>query len=412
MTDQSITINHLSRVEGEATFQLSFDAHSGAPLVALEIFEPPRFFEGFLVGRSYSEIGDIVARICGLCPVSHTLCALQAIEQAMGVEVSEQTKRLRQLMSMSQLVSSHLVHLYALALPDYLGSKKISELLELSGASVARLLEMKTAANELTAAIGGRAIHPVAAVVGGFTKIPDSKKLDTLRETLFNIKPLAQETLSLFSSLKYPDFENPKEYVSVESGYLISNNGLRLDPQDYRTEFIETETGYAMAKKSSMTSRPVLFATGALARINNAFQSNGYIRSIAAEIGLNLPSDNPFHNNIAQAIEIITGINECVDLLSEFELKADDAQVRVSSGVGACVFEAPRGVLYHYYEINNRGLIEKADIVTPTAHNFAAIEDDLLHLAATFRGMPHLTLKRDCGELIRAYDPCFSCSVH
>ncbi len=416
---REIYVDYLARVEGEANILIKF-GENGTEELKLKIFEPPRFFEGFLIGRSFEEVGDIVSRICGICPISHMTTAILAIENACGIKISEQTRILRKILSMSQIAASHIIHLYMLVLPDYFHKNSVIEMIPEFKKDIDSFVRMKEVLNGLTALIGGRALHSVTHMSGGFTQIPDVDHLKSFINKLENIKPDIEKMLMLISRLDYPSFHQQSEYVCIDNnaeyavnhGRIISSKGMNIDIGEYNDCFEETQVGYAMAKKTVIKQRSSLMS-GALARLNLKFNKlNSETKTLAEEIELNIPDFNPFHNNIAQAIETHHFVEECIRLLKEVDLVDESRVRRFSPGEGGAVTEAPRGLLYHWYQINRRGIVEKANIVTPTSHNFSNIEKDLHAFVDKFKYLPTHELKLNCEKLVRAYDPCFSCSVH
>ncbi len=417
---KKIQLDYIARVEGETNLTLKHG--TGAPVeVRLDIFEPPRFFEGFLVGRKYDEVGDITSRICGICPISHMTTAIQAVESAMGIEPSPQTKQIRRLMCVSQNVASHIIHLYMLALPDYVGYPGFLPMIPDFPREAQDFLAMKSAMNRVAAVIGGRALHPVAMVVGGFTKIPTRSDLDGLAKGIEEVLPLARRTVERIHGLRYPDLRSDSEYMglredgifAVNDGRIVSTRGIDLQVQDYLSFFQEHQQSYGMAKKS-LTRDGNTFMVGALARMNLKFdQYHEKTREIASGLGIAPPDTNPFHNNLAQSLELYDGMIECLRLLEEIRPEKESPRVRINDGEGLAVTEAPRGLLMHAYGIDKKGSVTKANLVTPTAHNFANIEKDLHSLAQQFPDRDELgNLEMKCKQLVRAYDPCFSCSVH
>lgn len=416
---RKIEIGYVARVEGEAGLKIKVSVGQVKELV-LDVWEPPRFFEGFLVGRKYYEVPDLVARICGICPVSHMLTALKALEKALGINPSQQTKSLRRLMALSQILASHLVHLYMLALPDYLGYESVVGMMPDYGQEIGRLLRMKTVANDLTRAIGGRALHPVTTVVNGFTRLPSIGELRRLAEALKGIKEDALETVRLFANLPYPDLQSRSEYVALRNperyafteGRVVSSEGLDFAEGEYGDYFQEEQVPYAMAKRSVVKGGGA-FRVGALARVNlNFHQLSEVAKEAAGEVGFETPSHNPFHNNLAQALEVLHCVDECVSIIEGLDLKEEERAFAVRAGEGGAITEAPRGLLYHKYCINDKGVVEGANIVTPTAHNVFNMEKDLRELAPSLLDLSEKEAALRCEKLIRSYDPCFSCSVH
>jgi coenzyme F420-reducing hydrogenase alpha subunit len=413
----TIEIKYMARVEGEADLTVELN---GEPSLQLRIFEPPRFFEGFLVGRKYDEVGDIVSRICGICPVSHMTTAILAVEQAAGIEVSEQTTVLRRLLCLSQIVASHLVHLYALAMPDYHGYPGMVQMQESLGPNIIRYLRMKEAMNRLTGLIGGRALHPVTHMPGGFTSVPDPREFAEVLERLRSIREDAAAAVRDVANFAIPEFHadcanlalhDPREYA-IDGGRIVSDKGLDVPVGDYEMHFRESEVPYAFAKQSTLADGSVL-RVGALARLNNKFeQLQDRTKSLAREAGLPRPSDNPFHNNLAQSLEVVDAIEQCIRLMESTTLHEEERFAAAQAGEGAAITEAPRGLLYHQYRLDRRGVVEQAKIVTPTSHNFRVIERDLHSLVGRHRDLEAQKLRLLCEQLVRAYDPCFSCSVH
>lgn len=424
---RKIEIGYVARVEGEAGLKIKVSVGQVPALspvevkeLVLDVWEPPRFFEGFLVGRKYYEVPDLVARICGICPVSHMLTALKALEKALGINPTQQTKSLRRLMALSQILASHLVHLYMLALPDYLGYESVVGMMPDYGQEIGRLLRMKTVANDLTRAIGGRALHPVTTVVNGFTRLPSIGELRRLAEALKGIKEDALETVRLFANLPYPDLQSRSEYVALRNperyafteGRVVSSEGLDFAEGEYGDYFQEEQVPYAMAKRSVVKGGGA-FRVGALARVNlNFHQLSEVAKEAAGEVGFETPSHNPFHNNLAQALEVLHCVDECVSIIEGLDLKEEERAFAVRAGEGGAITEAPRGLLYHKYCINDKGVVEGANIVTPTAHNVFNMEKDLRELAPSLLDLSEKEAALRCEKLIRSYDPCFSCSVH
>ncbi len=435
-----IETGYLGRVEGEAG--VSFRIEDGRLTeLRINIWEPPRFFEGMLVGRRYDEVPDIVARICGICPVSHMLTSIRAIEKAIGFEPGPETIAARKLMAYSQIASSHLVHLVMLALPDYEGDGKDSlmEVLRLPEMEKRDLLKkfmrVKEALNGITRAFGGRALHPVSMVVGGFTSLPGKKDIDGLLSALESAEGDIEDIAGMMSELKLPRFESASVMVSlseeggyaVNSGRIVSGAGLGGLEDEYEQLFEEKETLYSNAKKTAFKNGGQIM-TGALARVR--LQSRWLVhkaRKMAAPLVEGPPNKNTFQNITAQAVELLHFWQECKELLGAAAASLEGGRQRslrggppAREGKGSALTEAPRGLLYHCYEIDRTGTVRKANIVTPTAHNYLAMEQDLSRLIEQSgpmeqnKDMPEeeKRLKTLAGMLIRAYDPCFSCSVH
>jgi coenzyme F420-reducing hydrogenase alpha subunit len=414
-----ININYIARVEGEASVKVEIKDGRVKDL-KLNIWEPPRFFEGFLFDRRFDEVPDIVSRICGICPVSHMTTSIRALEKALGFSPSPDIIQIRKIMALSQILASHLVHLYMLAMPDYYRLYSIADMLPRFRSEIKRLIKIKEVVNNITALFGGRALHPVVMVVGGFTNLPSRDLVGKMIKELESIKTDAQEVLKVISELPCPDLTSNSEYVSISipSGYavnegsIISSNGINIKEDEYYSVFGETEVPYSNAKRTVIKGRGGLMS-GALARLNLKFDMlHEEAKRAAKEIGYNVPDYNPFHNNLAQAIEIVHGISECLELLEGLPMKKAEIQIKVREGEGFAATEAPRGLLCHHYVLNRRGVVEKANIITPTAHNFLSIEENLERLVQQYISDKKEEIILKCEMLVRAYDPCFSCSVH
>ena len=410
-----IDIHYIARVEGEGS--VKFEIKDGKLRnLRLTIWEPPRFFEGFLVGRKYDEVPDIVSRICGICPVSHMTTSINALEKAMGVSPSPEIKQLRTIMELSQIAASHIVHIYALVLPDYHRLDMLSGL----DNEIRRLIKMKEAVNAVTALFGGRALHPVTMVVGGFTKVPPKDKIELLIQQLGEIKDDALETVKMAYGLARPELQGDVEYVAlvnedeyaVNEGIIATSSGLKTDLSGYYSFFEERQVPYANAKRTTMKGkRPIM--VGALSRLHlKSALLHPEAKKAAASVGFTPSEHNPFFNIIAQAIEVVHCVYACSELLRGLDCRETLLKVTQKEGTGAAMTEAPRGLLYHEYQVNKRGVIEKANLVTPTAYNFHGLEENLKKLVSDNIDKSADELSFLCEMLVRAYDPCFSCSVH
>jgi sulfhydrogenase subunit alpha len=342
--------------------------------------------------------------------------SIRAVEKAIGFTPTEEIIRLRKIMSLSQIASSHIVHLYVLALPDYYGLPIITGMQK----EIERLLRIKDVLNRLTAVFGGRALHPVAMVVGGFTSLPSKESIGGVIEGLESIKGDIRETLTMIAGLEYPELEADAEIVAlsgkdgykINKGTITSDKGLNLSEDDYDSAFEESELSYSNAKRTIVKGRGALFV-GALSRLNlNLQHMHPEAIKAAQEVGFTPPVTNPYYNNVAQAIETIHCLYECLELLHAIEGKDHYIKPVIREGTGTAVTEAPRGLLCHQYTLNRRGVVEKANIITPTAHNFLSLENNLKNLITRNIDMPEKDLTLRCEMLVRAYDPCFSCSVH
>jgi coenzyme F420-reducing hydrogenase alpha subunit len=417
---KTIKVEYMARVEGEAS--LSLDVEGGELKgLTLDIYEPPRFFQGFLVGRKYDEVPDIVARICGICPAAHELTAIQALETAMGVQVSQQVKDLRRMLALAQDIQSHALHIYMLALPDFLGYESAIAMATDYGEAVQRALRLKKLGNDFTELIGGRAVHPVTAVVGGFTHIPAPAELHAIGQRLEAAMDDAMATAALVGSLTLPDFvrggiehvalRHPEQYP-VNEGRMISNLGLDIGPAEYRAHIREWQFPPSHALWSTIIGRSC-FTVGPLARLNlNLDRLSPKAREALELTGHQFPDYNPFASIVARAVELVQFIDDSLALIRRYEGRPEEVVHQVRAGTGAAFSEAPRGILYHSYTVNAQGIVEAADIVSPTAHNAHSMEHDLREYAPTILHLPEPEIALKCEMMIRNYDPCFSCSAH
>jgi coenzyme F420-reducing hydrogenase alpha subunit len=417
--EKKINIEYIARVEGESTLDVHISKNEITDL-KLKVWEPPRFYEGFLIGRKYDEIPDMVMRICGICPVSHSTTAIRALENAMQITPSTQTKKLRRLMSYSQVISSDILHIYMLAAPDFLGYESVLAMVPKHLDLVKKAIKMKMVANELTEIVGGRAINPVTPKINGFYQVPSKERLNSVKKHLEAMQQDTVDTLKVVASLPIPEFERKTEYVcirnpeeyTINEGRLVSTEGLDVPEEEYRNHIIETQISYSNAKQCRIKGRGD-FMVGALARVNNNYDLlSDKAKEAAEENHLKFPIYNPFANTAAQALEVIHLTTRCIEMIDEIDPKPEDTTVNVKAGEGHALTEAPRGLLYHGYKVNEKGIVEKAEITTPTTHNVLSMEQDLYKMIPGIMDLPEDKLALQCEELIRAYDPCFSCSVH
>jgi coenzyme F420-reducing hydrogenase alpha subunit len=411
---------YVARVEGQGGINVEV-SKTGNVSAQFQVFEPIRFFEAFLMGRKYHEVHELTSRICGICPIAHQVTALRAVENALKVQVSAQTRALRRILALSGWIQSHTLSLYLLTAPDYLGFESAIEMAKEHMDVVKQALRLKKLGNDLSELVGGRAIHPISAVVGGFTRTPTKEDLAKMMVRLKKEKEEIWRAVDLFSGFNYPEINrrtklvaisNDKEYA-VNEGRLVSNNGLESPEEGYRKFVEEKEVSYSNTKKSFIDGED--FLTGPIARVNLNYQKlTRDAKKAAEQLNLSLPCYNPFMNIKARVVEVVYALDEIMRTIDALRLDFSEQPVKAETGTpceGAALTEAPRGLLYHWYKLDSSGIVQKADIVTPTAHNSANIEASLQALAPELlkKGQD---LKFGCEKLIRAYDPCISCSVH
>lgn len=418
---RKITLNHITKVEGHANLDVEIDKGK-LTKCDLRVVEGARFFEGIVVGRKYDEIKEITTRICGICSVGQSMTSLKATEDAFGIKVTEQTKLLRELMTIGERIRSHATHLYFLALPDYLGYESAIEMVPKYKKEVERALYLMKTGNDLVAKTGGRQMHPVSSIVGGFTHVPSKKDVEYLLELLKESRPHSIETLKLFSKLKYPVLEVDSENIALYAqnaqplleGPIVSNKGLKTTEQNYADFIDEYIVKHSTAKFAVKDGKG--FITGALARINLNHRSlEPDIKRILSKNHILFPSKNIFHNNVAQAVELVHWIDNAIIILENNELKPEPiVDFKPKAGVGRSATEVPRGILFHEYEFDENGYVLSCNIITPTVQNLRSMEDHIRlyigDMLETKKDKDYITLEIE--KLIRAYDPCFSCSAH
>lgn len=418
---QNIEVPALARVEGEGALYIRLQ-NGEIGEIELNIYEPPRFFEGFLQGRYFQEVPDITARICGICPVAYQMSSVQALESVMGVEVSPQVRALRRLLYDAEYIESHALHVYMLQAPDLLGHPSALSLAEVAPEVVKKALRLKKVGNDLLRAIGGRSVHPVNACVGGFYRWPRLSEIHDLLPDLKWALEASLETVRWATTLPFPDFEiEDYEFVAVVhdqeygilSGDVLSSSRGRLSLDQYIHTYLETHVRHSNALHS-LTPEGKPYLTGPLARLNlNHEQLGTEAKDIMSETGISLPVNNPYKALLARAVELVEVCAEAIRLASDYAPQGpSQASFKVIAGEGSAASEAPRGLLYHRYVIDDEGLVRFAHIVPPTAQNLARIEADLWKLAPEILVMPQDEATLAAEHLVRAYDPCISCATH
>ena len=419
--DLAIDIAGLTRVEGEGSLRLR--VRNGTVEEAhLEIFEAPRYFERLVVGRTPDEVIDIVARICGICPVAYQMTAVHAFEHGLGIEVDPSIRALRRLLYCGEWIESHALHVYLLHLPDFLGYASALELAHDHRAAVESGLTLKKAGNRIVELIGGRAIHPVSVRVGGFSRMFRRTEIAVLRGQLTEALEISLQTVDLVAGLQPPDFRrdarlvalrHPDEYPMNE-GRIVSTDGLDIAATDWRTEFHEGQVSWSHALQArDGTNGPYLL--GPSSRITLAAgQLHPTAAAALARTGLaDEIRTNPYRSIVARAIELVDATAEALDIVEAF-VPADRAATpwRPGPASAAWATEAPRGLIFHAYELDERGLVKHAQIVPPTSQNQAAIEADLATFAPRVLDLPIADATLRIEQLIRSYDPCISCATH
>ena len=417
---RTVQVNYLARVEGEGGLYVKI-RDNAVQDVQLRIFEPPRFFEAFLRGRAFTEAPDLTARICGICPVAYQMSACHALEDAAGVQVGGAIRELRRLLYCGEWIESHTLHIYMLHAPDFLGYPDAIALAKDYPEVVQRGLQLKKVGNALMALLGGREIHPINVRVGGFYRVPTRQDLAPLAERLLWARDAALATVRLVAGFSFPDFTGDYEFVALRhpteyalnEGRLVSNRGLDIPVSAYEDHFVEQHVAHANALHSVLKARGAYF-TGPLARYNLNFDRLSPLAQEAArEAGLGTWVNNPFQSIVVRAVETVYACDEALRIIAAYEppaLPAVPVEPRAATGYGCT--EAPRGILYHRYEVDAQGLIRSAKIVPPTSQNQKTIEDDLRRFAGQYVQLSDSELQWRCEQAVRNYDPCISCATH
>lgn len=422
MKTKTLKVDYLARVEGEGALYVKIRDSKVAD-VKLKIFEPPRFFEAFLRGRNFTEAPDITARICGICPIAYQMSAVHAMENALGIKVEGQLRALRRLIYCGEWIESHVLHAYMLHAPDFLGYQDAIQMAKDYPEVVQRGLQLKKAGNEIVTFVGGREIHPINVRVGGFYKVPTKKELGPLAEKLKWARDAALETAAWTATLKFPNFEQDYEFVALRhpneypfnEGRLVSNKGLDIAIADYENYFAEEHVQHSNALHAVLKTRGAYFV-GPLARYNLNFDKLSPLAQQAArDAGLKEQCRNPFQSIIIRALETVYACDEALRIIAQYEMP-DQPFISLpqpsANAMGYGCTEAPRGILYHRYRLNEHGDILDAKIVPPTSQNQKTIENDLRHYVARHLNLPEDKLTWQCEQAIRNYDPCISCATH
>jgi sulfhydrogenase subunit alpha len=416
-----IRTDYLARVEGEGAMYVRLDGSTVAE-VKLRIYEPPRFFEALLRGRAFTEAPDITARICGICPVAYQMSAVRAMEDACGVRIDSGPLRdLRRLLYCGEWIESHSLHVYMLHAPDFLGYAGAVEMARDHREIVEQGLQMKKAGNALMAVVGGREVHPINVRVGGFYRAPTRAELRTVLEPLQRARETALATVRWASALPFPDVECTPELVAlaepgaypIDLGRIVSDEGLDIAPAEFDEHFLEEHVEHSNALHARIRERGA-YLTGPLARYAHASAAlTPLAREAASEAGLGAVVRNPFQSIVVRSVELVQACDEALAIIDAYEQPdAPALEVTPRRGVGHGATEAPRGMLYHRYEIDEDGSILDARIVPPTSQNQLVIEQDLRAVVERSLDLSDEQLSLRCEQAIRNHDPCISCATH
>jgi coenzyme F420-reducing hydrogenase alpha subunit len=421
MTQVNINVNQVTRLEGHCNIVLNATDGKIEKLL-WEVTESPRLFEAMLRGRYYEDVSHIVSRICGICSIAHTTVSLQATEAAFGIQPSEQTLLLRKLLYDAELLESHVLHVLFLAVPDFLGVGSVFPLMETHKDVVLMALRLKKLAYNLAELLAGRKTHPLSCVVGGFAKLPDLSELKAVRERLEDAMVDLNTTVELVKTLKIPDFvreteyialKDPKEYAFI-SGQIASTDAGITPVSDYLKVTNEFCVPHSTAKYTK--NKRDSYMVGPLARFNlNHDQLLPQAKKVAKELNLIAPCHNPFMITVVQLVEAVHAVEDSINTIDQIlarglEEEGNMMKVRAGRGIGAV--EAPRGILFHDYTYNEKGIITQVNCIIPTNQNHNNIQKDMEALVPLILNRPQDDIRHSLEMLVRAYDPCVSCSTH
>ncbi len=421
MTQVNINVHYVTRIEGHGN--LILNAKDGKIEKLLwEVPESPRLFEAMLVGRHYDDVHHIASRICGICSIAHTTASIQATEAAFGVKLSEQTVLLRKLLYHAEMLESHVLHTVMLAAPDFLGAESVIPLASTHPDVVILALRLKKLAYNLAEAIAERKTHPLSCVVGGFAKFPDPAELKALRKRLVDAYADLDIVVGLFKTLKVPDFVRDTEYIALQdpneyafiSGKIASSDTAAVPLTDYRkvtNEFVvpQSTAKYTKHKRDA-------YMVSALSRFNlNSKQLSPKAKKAAKDLGLVAPNHNPYMITVAQLVELFHVVEDSINIIDQLlakGIKDEPVNVKPKAGTGVGAVEAPRGILFHEYTYDANGIITKANCIIPTNQNHNNIQKDLEALVPKILNKSEAEITLMMEMLVRAYDPCVSCSTH
>ncbi len=418
----NIKINHIAKMEGHTGFMASV-LGADVKSAKLEVQEGIRLIEGVLIGRHYKDMPVVAQRICGICPVVHNLTSIKALENAMGISVTPETKKLRTVMEHAQIIHSHALHLFFLSLADFLDMDNDLKLVHDYPVETKKAIRIREYGMEIVKVIGGRVVHPLTNEVGGFKKAPDTEALKKIAEDSQEILQLAQELGEFFRTIKIPEFSRETEYVclkkkgeyAIYDGDITSSRGMHIPVKDFEKSFHELQRQQEVIKRVEHEGESYMI--GAIARVNvNRDKLSPAAFKYLSSLGWKFPYYNPFGNILAQMVELLHSIETSSRLIREL-LQADLGEVvtkeyEIKEGTGAAAVEAPRGTLYYHVDVDAKGYIKNVNIITPTAQFLSNLEDDIAEYIPGILDLPAKEREKKLRTFIRAYDPCISCAVH
>ena len=416
---REIRVDYIARVEGEGALTLRY-REGQIEDVELRIFEPPRFFEAFLPGRSCLEAPDLTARICGICPVAYQMSACRAVEDALGVVVTPEIAALRRLLYCGEWIESHVLHMVMLHAPDFVGVPDVTALARLHGAEVRDALRVKKTGNAIVALLGGREIHPINVRIGGFHKLPPREAFATLADDLEACRPAMERLVRWAATFTFPDYTTDVPLVALVGDHypflgdtIATTVGERFDVHDVEGHLVEEHVAHTTALQARLVGHGT-YLTGPLARWNLNFGVlPPHLRALATEIGIAAPMRNPYKLILVRGIEVLYALDEAIHIDRTTRVDGPPCvEVTLRAGTGFGATEAPRGLLWHRYDVDAEGAITAARIVPPTSQNQAAIEHDLRSLAPAWVDLDDATTAARAEHAIRNHDPCISCATH
>ncbi len=414
----TIDMKHITKIEGHASLNLKI-REGKVEKCELKAVEGSRYFEGLLVGKHFNEASWVSSRICGICSCAHVISSVSAIENALNIKVSRQTTLLRTFFTLAERIRSHATHLYFLALPDYVGFESALEMAPKYKNEVLRALRLMKVGNDMIVLAQGRDLHPISTTPGGFLKWPKQEELLAIKKRVLDVMEDAEKTVELFDGLTYPDYmfntsffslSHPKEYAMLEGG--IKTEEKHYAQENY-TEFMK-EFHDADNSSNFVVKEGKSYMVGALSRLNN---NSALLRPRAAylmrKLKTKFPSKNPYHINVAQAIELVHALEEAAAIVDELDIRDEKpVSFKLKVGRGIAAIEVPRGTLWHEYKLDDQGVITYANIVTPTAQNLRNMQDALQGYIPSLLNKKEDEIVLGVEKLIRSYDPCFSCATH
>jgi coenzyme F420-reducing hydrogenase alpha subunit len=403
----------IAKIEGHGSLEIDFKKSK----VKLNIHEGERLFEGILVGRTLEEMHWITPRICGVCPIAHNLASLNATEAALGISITESSALLRRLMQTGQNIQSHVLHAVFLALPDYIGLDRITELNESDPKTFALSLDLKETGDEIASVVAGRSVHPTRTTIGGFHKVPTTEELEALLEKIKKMIPKARKLVSLFQGLEYPELKMNLEFLvqdktnQADSVLSSKREGFKVD--DYKANLLEEVRKNSSAKFGTYLGDNCM--VGAFARLYFKGMDSD-ISATERQVIKTIDFQNPFHNNLAQVIEVLFELTQAKEIITGLIESGLDARIakpgKLATGKGIGAVEAPRGGLYNEVHVGKGDIIKYANILTPTVQNLPSMEEASGVILAQHKGKSRAELERLITMLVRAYDPCITCSAH